>query len=212
MSGAPVQRVVLWGLLVATLLAIAVTAVMAPKWSRPVGGKSAPPILGSVPVFELIDHQGRTWSNTDLVGAPWIADFIFTRCGLSCPRMTALMAQLGEVLPDQTDVYRVSVSVDPEHDRPEILKSYAEKWGVKEERWLFLTGDREQIRELVIEGFKLGLDMEPPAELASPEEPIIHSTRFVLVDRKGSIRGYYNVVEGGELERLIIDLQALLQS
>lgn len=211
MSDAPVQRVVLWGLLVATLLAIGVTAVMAPRWSRPARAP-APPDLGPVPQFELINRDGQSWSSSDLVGTPWIADFIFTRCGLSCPRLTALMAQLGEVLPDRLDVHRVSISVDPEHDRPPVLQSYAEKWGVEDDRWLFLTGEREEIRDLVIEGFKLGLDMEPPAGLANPDEPIIHSTRFVLIDSAGSIRGYYNVVEGDELQRLISDLQALLQA
>lgn len=209
MSDAPVQRVFLWGLLVATLLAIIVTAIMAPRWAAPVKG-SPPPVLGQVPKFELVNRDGESIGNSDLLGSLWVADFIFTRCGLSCPRMTAAMARLGEGFTDQTDIYRVSFSVDPSFDTPEVLQTYAETWGVQDSRWLFLTGQPEDVHQMVVEGFKLALDVEPPPDISTPEEPILHSSRFVLVDAEGAIRGYYNVVEGGEFQRLIDDLRAII--
>jgi protein SCO1/2 len=208
MNDVPIQRVVLRGFLVATLLAIVVTAVMAPRWSAPVGG-ALPPILGQAPDFDLVNRDGTSISNADLRGSPWVADFIFTRCGQSCPRMTAAMIRLGNGLPKDSEVYRVSFTVDPEHDTPEVLQAFAETWGIDDSRWLFLTGDMEAIHRMVVEGFKLALDVEPPPEIFSSEEPILQSGRFVLVDSEGAIRGYYSVVEGGELQRLIDDLRAL---
>lgn len=208
MSRPPVQRFVLWGLLVATLLAIAVTAVMAPRWSRP-PTPAPPPILGQAPDFELVNRDGRTIAKRDLEGSIWIADFIFTRCGLSCPRMTEIMARLEDVPFLDSDFYRVSFSVDPEYDTPEVLQQYADRWKIRDDRWLFLTGSRDEMVKIVVDGFKLALDIDPPPETVTAEEPILHSTRFVLVDESGAIRGYYNVVEGGELERLMSDMRAV---
>lgn len=208
MSRAPVQRVVLWGLLIATLLAIAFTAVMAPRWSRP-PIPAAPPILGQAPDFELVNRDGTTIAKRDLEGSVWVADFIFTRCGLSCPRMTEIMARLDAAPYLEFDFFRVSFSVDPEYDTPEVLQRYADRWQIRDDRWLFVTGTRDEMLRIVVDGFKLALDLDPPPETAAPEEPILHSTRFVLVDEGGSIRGYYNVVEAGELQRLMGDMRAV---
>jgi len=204
----PLQRRLLWGLLAAVMLAIGFTAVMAPRWTRPFVG-DPPMALGQAPEFSLINRDGRVLTNSDLLGSPWVADFIFTRCAISCPRMTQRMNQLKGLLPADLDPARVSFSVDPEFDTSEVLQTYAESWGIEDPRWFFLTGDREIMRSIVMDGFKLALEMNPPPGSVSPGEPILHSTRFVLVDSVGAIRGYYDVAEGGELERLVRDLRAI---
>lgn len=216
MSGAspgssPWLRRLSWGLLAAAMLAVAVTAVMAPRWrAAPAGSWPLPPVLGEVPAFELVNRDGGRVTGRDLLGAPWVADFIFTRCSLSCPRMTARMVQLPRMLSASGGlVRRVSFSVDPDFDTPAVLQQYADSWGIEDPRWLFLTGAREAVEVLVREGFRLAVDASPPAGQASPLEPILHSTRFVLVDAAGAIRGYYDVARGEELARLARDLAAL---
>ena len=204
----PLQRRLLWGLLAAVMLAIAFTAVMVPRWTRSVVGEP-PMTYGRAPDFSLTNRDGRIVTNGDLLGTPWVADFIFTRCAISCPRMTQRMIQLENLWPAALDTARVSFSVDPEYDTPEVLQAYADSWGIEDPRWLFLTGARENLKSLVMEGFKLALETNPPPGATSPGEPILHSTRFVLVDAEGAIRGYYDVVEGGELERLARDLTAI---
>ncbi len=104
---------------------------------------------------------------------------------------------------------RVSFSVDPEYDSPQVLQLYADSWGITDPEWLFLTGEKEAIRRLVTEGFKLGLDDEPPPGAASPDEPILHSTRFVLVDSTGVVRGYYDAFRPEELNRLARDFRVV---
>ena len=165
--------------------------------------------FGRAPDFSLLNRDGQTLTRSDLLGSPWVADFIFTRCAISCPRMTQRMVQLEKLWPDDLDTARVSFSVDPEFDTPEVLQAYSDSWGIGDPRWYFLTGDREVMKSIVMEGFKLALEMNPPPGVVSPGEPILHSTRFVLVDSVGAIRGYYDVVEGGELERLATDLRAI---
>ena len=202
------QRRLLWGLLTAVMLAIGFTTIMAPRWSRPTVG-DPPMVLGAAPEFSLVNRDGETVTNRDLLGAPWVADFIFTRCAISCPRMTSRMVQLGKLWPRELETTRVSFSVDPGYDSAPVLQTYAESWNIDDPRWFFLTGGRDVMKAIVVEGFKLAVEMNPPPGTFSPEEPILHSTRFVLVDEAGAIRGYYDAVKGEELERLIGDLRAL---
>lgn len=195
------RRGLLWGFLVAVLLVVAGAAV----WQM-VRRPEPPPILGEVPDFELTNRDGRGIRRADLAGAPWVADFIFTRCGASCPMMTLRMAKLEKALPD-VGVRFVSFSVDPEYDTPPVLQEYAESFGAPG-RWLFLTGDKTAIHRLSKEGFKLAVDDGAPV---SQDEPILHSTRFVLVDGEGHIRGYYEAFDEEAVGKLLRELEALAE-
>lgn len=201
------------------------------------------PLLGHVADFALTERDGRAVSGADLAGRVWVADFIFTRCGSTCPRMTARMAQLASELADRSEVRFVSFTVDPMYDTTEILTRYADTYAADRERWLFLTGSREMIYHLARDSFRLGVEEvaamdaaamdaaamaaragtavagEPPATGAavdspsehSAAEPFIHSTRFVLVDRRGRIRGYYDSTEEAKVIKLRRDVLALLR-
>ena len=200
----PLRRRMLWGFLVLALLAVAAaTAVQRLRKPEP------PPVLGHVPAFALTNRDGRVVRRADLDGRPWVADFVFTRCPASCPMMSARMARLNRDLPSDLPVRLVSISVDPTHDTPEVLQRYAQSFQATD-RWLFLTGTREDVRRLCGEGFKLGLDMAPAP--GSAVEPILHSTRFVLVDGKGDIRGYYEAFDEDSTAKLKRDLLALAAS
>jgi protein SCO1 len=198
-----VRRGLLWGVLVAALLLIFGATLVQRFRSAP-----PPPVLGAVPDFRLTNRDGRTIARADLAGAPWIADFIFTRCPATCPLLTAKLGRFEDSLPSDLDVRLVSFSVDPEHDTPEVLQAYAARYDAPA-RWLFLTGEREAIYRLSLEGFHLAVG-EPPPDAGERGEPILHSTRFVLVDGEGRIRGYYDGLDDAELDRLRRELDALL--
>ncbi len=180
-------------------------ALLAGRWAGE-GRRQPPPVLAELPDFALVNRDGRSVALADLGGRPWVAGFIFTRCALACPRLTAQMIRLGATRAAAAPVRRVSITVDPEHDTPEVLEAYAAAHGIEDPEWLFLTGERERIYELATSGFKLAVDDAPPPELVSPQEPILHSTRLVLVDGRGRIRGYYDGFRGEELQRLAADL------
>jgi cytochrome oxidase Cu insertion factor (SCO1/SenC/PrrC family) len=168
-----------------------------------------PPVLGQVPDFALTNRDGRTVRLADLAGKPWIADFIFTRCPASCPVMTARMARLNRDLPEDSAVRLVSFTVDPDHDTPQVLQQYAASFKAPD-RWLFLTGDKRALYHLSREGFKLGIEMNPQPATGSIE-PILHSTRFVLVDGEGRIRGYYEGFDEESMGKLERDLGATIK-
>jgi protein SCO1 len=169
------------------------------------GRQPAPslPVMGTLPAFTLTDRSGATVTPATLAGRPWIADLVFTRCQLSCPRMTERMASLGPRL--APGVRRVSVSVDPVHDTPAVLAEYARRHQAEAPDWLFLTGDEAEMRRLAVEGFKLGFAPADPTDPRAAQEPVTHSTRFVLVDGQGRVRGWYDAFDEGALGRLLRD-------
>ena len=145
-----------------------------------------------VPDFKLINQEGKEVTLADLKGKIWIASFIFTRCHSSCPTVSATMARLRDELPK--DVQLVSFSVDPRHDTPEVLATYAKHFQADPKSWSFLTGDREQIYRVSKEGFLLAVE-ENPDPRADPGDLVVHSNRIVLVDPTGMARTTYNCME-----------------
>jgi protein SCO1/2 len=164
------------------------------------------PVLGSVPEFALTESAGTPLRRADLLGKVWIASFIFTRCAEVCPMIMRQEVRLQAELPLRDDLRLVSFSVDPDWDTPKVLTDYARVFGADRSRWLFLTGDRRQVYHLAIDGFRLAtLDADPAKEM-----PILHSTKLVLVDRRGAIRGYYDSTADVELHKLIRDVRQVL--
>lgn len=99
------------------------------------------------------------------------------------------MKNLQSKLP--TDMKLVSLTTDPTYDIPPVLKKYAGNFS-KGDNWLFLTGDKRVINNVAVEGLKLAVQETPVADRENPNDLFIHSTRFVLVDRHGRVRGYYD--------------------
>src|SRR5262249_20241121 len=142
--------------------------------------------LGPVADFQLTERGGRTVTRADLLGKVWVAGFAFTRCTGPCPQVSGTMAKLQAELRDQPDFRPVSVSVDPENDTPEVLKAYADRFGADPERWLFLTGPKDDVYKLVLESFHLGVQHDGGPGVP-PGQAVTHSTRLALVDRKGQV-------------------------
>jgi protein SCO1/2 len=163
---------------------------------------------GSVPEFSLVERSGRNATLATLRGKVWIANFIYTTCTDTCPTQSAAMAKLQEQFNGQSALRFVSISVDPERDTPEVLSRYAERYKASADRWLFLTGDKEQIAQLVQGGFRLSA--AALTDGSSKETVILHSPRFVLVDGENHIRGYYDSRDQPALERLNKDIFTLL--
>jgi len=139
-----------------------------------------------------------------LRGRVWIADFVYTRCAGPCPMLTANMASLQKSLPKKIGF--LSFTVDPDHDEPEVLTLYARKFGADPQRWFFLTGEKTELIKLVRDGFLLPV-VENAAAL--PGERFAHSTKFVLIDDQGRVRGWYDGDDAAALAKLEADAKAL---
>ena len=155
------------------------------------------PVLGEVPGFQLTAQTGQPFDRASLDGKVWVADFFFTTCTGPCPRMSAQMRQVQNATASFPDVRLVSFTVDPAHDTPEVLAAYAKRFRAQAGRWFFLTGETAALDTLAHNVFKLN----------SVDGSLVHSTRFVLVDRKGRIRGYYTSSDDDFMSRLLRDLR-----
>jgi protein SCO1/2/putative membrane protein len=156
---------------------------------------------GRVDDFSLTERSGSVVGRWDFSGKVWVAAFVFTRCAGPCAQVSASMARLQHDLAGSNDIKLVSFTVDPEFDRPVVLRDYAQHYGADPGRWLFLTGDREQIYNLIRTSFRLGVERNEG--LASrPGYEVAHSTKLVLVDARGHIRGYFDSTDPGDLAEL----------
>jgi cytochrome oxidase Cu insertion factor (SCO1/SenC/PrrC family) len=159
-----------------------------------------PRAFGEVPDFALVSQTGEPVTLDTLRGRPFAVAAIFTTCSGPCPKITASMRRLQDVLAE-ADVRLVSVSVDPETDTPEVLAAYADAYTADGERWLFLTGEEEEIHGFLREGLWLPLARAAEGE-AEPGQEVTHSTKIVAVDRTGRLRGWYEGVDAAEVDRL----------
>ena len=155
------------------------------------------PVYGQVPDFELTVQTGEPFSRKLLDGHVWVADFIFTTCTGPCPRMSSLMRH---VQASTTGIKLVSFTVDPDRDTPAVLAEYARRYHAEPGRWYFLTGDRSTLNLLARETFKLN----------NVDGSLDHSTRLVLMDRRGRIRGYYGTSEDSGVAQLVRDVKRLV--
>jgi len=194
-------------LIVAVVVLLGISAAYLTRRSRPLAGTAAfqerPQIRLELPDFTLTDSSGRPLGKHDLEGSAWIADFVFTSCAGPCPQMSRAMRRLQDDLAGVENLRLVSFSVDPERDTPEVLSAYAERYGADPQRWLFVTGPMSQIYDLAIDGFKIAVEED------RENQRIIHDTRFILVDREGAIRGYYDSTSGDGMARLRREVLAL---
>ena len=157
------------------------------------------PVYGWVGQFRLIDARGQPFDSARLNNKVWVTAFFFTSCSGICPIITKNLKSLQDMYQAYPDVEFVSISVNPEQDTPQALSAYAQKYAADTNRWHFLTGSREDITKVAVRGFKVG----------SVDEPIFHSASFVLVDRQGNIRGYYDGTNKDEVKKLSEDLLKL---
>jgi protein SCO1/2 len=171
------------------------------------GCAKAPPPLRALPDFSLTAVTVDGTSPLDLRalrGRVWIADFVYTRCAGPCPLLTANMAGLQKRLPKSIGL--LSFTVDPDHDSPEVLTVYARKFGADAQRWFFVTGDKPGLIKLFRDGFQI-------AAVESADAPegqnVAHTTKFVLIDGAGRLRGYYDGDDPASLDKLAADAARL---
>jgi protein SCO1/2 len=162
-----------------------------------------------VPAFQFTDQNGKPFGLSDLKGKVWLADFIFTQCPDVCPPMTANMARVQRELKAKgVDLTFVSFSVDPDYDKPEVLKKFAAKYGADLGNWHFLTGYKvDEIRNIAKTVFKGEIIQQKGP---SPEVPIMvmHPTQFYLVGPDGKVARFYDGLKP-DPEQIAKDVQAL---
>lgn len=140
------------------------------------------PLGDPIDPFALTDQQGEAFASSSLAGKVWIGSIFFSSCPGPCFRENQALADvLAEI--DDPDLMAVSITCDPENDKPNVLDHYSKRFEADANRWKFLTGDMEEIKRIANETFFL------PAEVG------VHSERGVIFDREGRMRGSFHLLQ-----------------
>jgi protein SCO1/2 len=166
------------------------------------------PSYGQIPPFTLTERSGKAIAASDLQGKIWVANFIYTTCPGPCRDLTRAMAQLQKQIPAGIDCRFVSFTVDPVADTPSALKTYAESHNADSSRWLFVTGGKDALYDLFENGFHIVAARNDEAS-QSTDGKFIHTTKLILIDWKGTIRGYYDGLLPESRAKLMSDLSHL---
>lgn len=210
--------------LVTGLLTLLLLAAMAGSVALAlVASARQPPILGPAPAFALVDQFERPVTSADLRGRVVVANFVYTSCPDICPTLSLQMRALQEWLRRERllgEAQLLSFTVDPARDTPPVLRAYAERHGADPSAWRFVTGSPDEVMVVITAGFYQAVQALPTpvaghgghgnSEASGSAPDVLHSGRFVLIDRDWRVRAYY---AGDEFdpERVVRDVRALLR-
>ncbi|MBI2967602.1 MAG: SCO family protein [Bacteroidetes bacterium] len=161
-------------------------------------------IYHSIPPFSLTDHTGNTFTEKKLEGKITVAAFFFASCPTICPTLSRNLASIQEKFKNIPGFIIVSHTVDPKRDTVETLAAYAKKYNAIDGKWFFLTGKKEDIYSLAINGYFISA-----SEDALSPGGFIHSELFVLLDKEKHIRGFYNGLDPNEVNKLTDEIKVL---
>lgn len=161
--------------------------------------------------FEFLNQDGQKTGLKDVKGKVFVAEYFFTTCGTICPKMNTEMQRVQEAYKNNPDFKILSLTVDPEIDTVAQMKQYAEGHGAVKGQWHFLTGKKEDLYKLARTSFFV-LKPAEAQNLGDAGSDFIHTNNFVLVDQQLRIRGYYDGTNSHEVDKLIRDIQRLLDT
>ena len=162
-------------------------------------------IYHQIPDYAFVDQDSQRVTPETFAGKIYVTDFFFTSCPTICPKMKSQMLRVYERFQDNPQVLLLSHSIDPEHDTVAVLREYADRLGVKSDKWHFVTGDKDSIYDVAMQY------LVPAQEDEGVAGGFTHGGHFVLVDEKRRIRGIYDGTQEEAVDRLMEDIPVLLK-
>jgi protein SCO1/2 len=148
------------------------------------------PVISELKPFSLTNHLAEPVGLGSIRGSICVANVVFSRCPTQCRKLSSQMQRIQADIP--AGVRLLSLTADPEHDTPQVLRRYGEQYKTDASKWWFLTGPKKELYRLAIEDLKFTVieSGEPDGKL---EDLFIHSPVFAILDRRGRVRA---VVQG----------------
>ncbi|AZQ62188.1 SCO family protein [Flammeovirga pectinis] len=160
-----------------------------------------------IPDFDFLNQDSVHFSNQDLKGKIYVADFFFTSCPDICKAMTSSLLRVQERFKKEDRLKLVSFSIDPTYDTPSVLSNYVEKHKINTKQWTLLTGDQKTIMNLGQCGFYI----TAKEEALGQDTSLSHSDKLILVDTENRIRGFYSGTDQEDVKRLLTEISLLLK-
>lgn len=156
--------------------------------------------------FDLIDQWGNRADSSLLQGKIYVADFFFTTCPTICIDMGANFQRIQKTYNDEDRLNLVSHTVMPEIDTVEVMHAYGERMGAIKGKWHLLTGEKRELYRMARREYFAVMEQGTSFD----EHDFIHTENVILVDEKKRIRGFYDGTSDLDIDRLISDIQILL--
>lgn len=176
-------------------------------WTKKVvdGKEVVDTIYNTIPAFSFVNQNGDTINESIVKDKIYVADFFFTTCPTICPVMKKQMLKVYDKYKGNDDVMILSHTIDPEHDTPSVLNTFAKDLNVTGTQWQFLTGPKEKTYEIGLKSY-----MVVAKEDKTAEGGFLHSGAFILVDKDKHVRGMYDGTTEEGTKKLMADIQTLL--
>ena len=168
------------------------------------GKEKTDTIYHTIPPFRFMNQNGDTVTEKNFDDKIYVADFFFTTCPTICPKMMFNMEKVNVVTQKNPDLMIISHTVNPAHDSVPVLAEYAKLAHADAKKWMLVTGNKKDIYDVAIDGYKLAVDEDPRAPGG-----FLHSELFVLIDKDKRIRGYYDGTDSAHVNKLINDIKIL---
>lgn len=166
------------------------------------------PPVSFIRPFSFVTQDGERFTEKNVAGKIYVAEYFFTTCQGICPVMNRNMKKVYDELKDQKDFLILSHTCDPENDSAAQLKHYADSMGVDTKKWVFLTGRKDSLYQMARVSYTID---DPANNLTKPEDDFLHTQFWALVDEKGDVRKIYDGLKPSEVKLLIRDARKLLQ-
>jgi len=166
------------------------------------------PPIGYVQPFRFITQDGEQFTDKDVAGKVFVAEYFFTTCKGICPRLNTNMRLIYDRFKNEKDFLILSHTCNPETDSASRLKEYADSMKVSTDRWIFLTGRKDSLYYQARLSYHID---DPKNNLRSIDEDFLHTQFFALVDKKGEVKKIYDGLKQSEVEEMISDIEKLLK-
>lgn len=158
-----------------------------------------------IPPFSFRNQDSIRVDNESLSETIYIADFFYTYCLSICPIVQNQMLRIYDKFEEEDNLKLVSFALDPKRDDVKRLKNYAHNLGVQDDKWLFLTGDKDETWELA-EAFFVSV-----VEDENDVGEIFHSGKILLIDKQGHVRAFAEGTDEAHVTAFLKDIEVLLQ-
>ena len=164
--------------------------------------------IGRLMPFAFTNQDGKIFTEKEVEGKVFVAEYFFTTCPSICPRMNANMKTVYEKFKNEKDFLILSHTSDPDKDSASRLKRFADSMGVNTDKWIFLTGRKDSLYRQARYSYKID---DPNNNVQSIEQDFLHSQFFALVDREGRVKKIYDGLKPSEVNEMMADIKDLLK-
>lgn len=171
------------------------------------GKRNLPPVSYVRP-FTFTDQDGKPFTEKDVAGKVYVAEYFFTTCKGICPIMNNNMRKVYERYKNEKGFYILSHTCDPENDTAPKLKRYADSMGVTSSNWIFLTGRKDSLYNMARVSYVID---DPKNNLTDIKDDFLHTQFWALVNKNGDVTKIYDGLKQGEINRMMLDIDKLLR-